>query len=142
MHSASYEITALIARYILIFLSFVVLVRSIFIARASRPNVTIKGGRQIAKLISLDSNKEYYLGYDNIIGSSNRCDIQIEGRGVGRIHIQIYKSKNNWMLCTYSRKATLLNEIKVGGKIEISSNDLIKLGARKFKFETLEGGAD
>lgn len=141
MHSASYEITALIARYILIFLCSVVLVRSVFIARASRPNVMIKAGRQIAKLTSLDSDKEYYLGYDNIIGSSKRCDIQLEGRGVGEIHIQIYKNKSSWMLCTYSRKTTLLNEIKVGGKIEISTNDVIRLGTRKFKFETLEGGA-
>ena len=141
MHSASYEITSLIARYILVFLCFVVLVRSIFIARASRPNVLIKGARQIAKLTAVDSGREYYLGYDNIIGSSKRCDIQVDGRGVGKIHIQIYKKKNNWMLCTYSRKSTLLNEIKVGGKIEISSSDVIKLGSRKFKFESLEGGA-
>ena len=141
MHSASYEITALIARYILVFLCFAVLVRSIFIARASRPNVMIKGNHQIAKLTSLESGREYYLGYDNIIGSSQRCDIQVDGRGVGKIHIQIYRSKSNWMLCVYSRKTTLLNEIKIGGKIEISSNDVIKLGAKKFKFETLQEGA-
>lgn len=140
MHSASYEITALIARYILVFLCFVVLVRSIFIARASRPNVLIKGNNHIAKLTELHTKRVYYLGYDNIIGASKRCDIQVEGRGVAKIHIQIYKKKNNWMLCTYSRKAVLLNEIKVGGKIRISTNDVIKLGSQRFRFEVSNGG--
>ncbi len=140
MHSASYEITALIARYILIFLCFVVLVRSIFIARASKPNVMIKSNLQEAKLISLSNNKTYFLGYDNIIGSSARCDIHVTGRGVGKIHIQIYKKKTSWMMCTYSRKSTLLNEIRVNGKIEINHNDVIALGSQKFKFEIPNGG--
>lgn len=140
MHSASYEITALIARYILILLCLIVLIRSIFIARASRVNVMINGDTQIAKLTELSKNKTYYLGYDNIIGVSKRCDIQVLGRGVGKIHIQIYKKKNGWMLCTYSKKATLLNEIKVSGSIPISSNDFIKLGNQNFKFEITEGG--
>ena len=141
MYSASYEITALISRYILIFLCSAVFVRVIFIARASRPNVMIKGNYQIARLTALKTDKTYYLGYDNIIGSSNRCDIQVSGRGIAKIHIQIYRKKNNWMLCTYSSKAVLLNEIKVGGKIEISSNDVIKLGSQSFRFEIEKGGS-
>ncbi len=140
MHSASYEITALIARYILFFLCFIVLIRSIFIARASRPNVMIYNNAQIASLTALGKNRTYYLGYDNIIGSSKRCDIQVATRGVAKIHIQIYKKKNNWMMCAYSRKPTYLNEIKVGGSIPISSNDIIGLGSQKFRFEIAEGG--
>ena len=139
MHSASYEITALIARYILIFLCFIVLLRSFFIARASRSNVLINDQMQIAKLMEVGNSKTYYLGLDNIIGASKRCDIQVSGRGVSKIHIQIYKKKDNWMLCTYSKKSTLLNEIKVSGSIPISSNDVIKLGSQKFKFEITKG---
>lgn len=133
MYSISYEITALVARYILILLCVIVFVRTIFISRASRlliNNRTIK----IASLLCLETNNEYNLGYDTIIGCSNRCDIRISGRGVAKIHIQIYKKKDKWMLCTYAKRATFLNEIKIGGRVEINSRDVIKLGTKRFRF--------
>lgn len=133
MHSVSYEITALVARYILVFLCAIVLLRSIFISKVSRINNS-NNNINVAKLVSLDKNSEYCLGYDNTIGTSNRCDIKIIGRGVAKIHIQIYKKQNKWMLCTYAKKHTTINEIKVNGRIEINSNDILKLGARQYRF--------
>ncbi len=140
MHSASYEITALIARYILIFLCGLVLIRTIFISRAMRPNMMKASELNLAKLSYLETDTVFYLGYDNIIGASKRCDVQISGRGVSKIHIQIYKKRDCWMMCTYSKKATYLNEIKISGKIQIESNDVIRIGSQKFKFNESESG--
>ncbi len=140
MHSASYEITSLIARYILVILCGIVFIRTIFISRATRPIIISAEDICIAKLKAYNSEKEYFLGYDNIIGSSKRCDIQILGRSVSKIHIQIYKKRDCWMMCTYSKKSTYLNEIKISGKIKISSNDVVRIGAQKFVFIANEGG--
>ena len=138
MHSISYEITALVLRYILVLLCAIVFIRSIFISRASQMLYS-NNKISIAKLISRDTNNEFYLGYDNIIGTSNRCDVKVFGKGIAKIHIQIYKKKDNWMLCTYTKKLTILNEIKIGGRIQISTNDIIKLGTKEYKFVLLEG---
>jgi hypothetical protein len=111
----------------------IVLLRSIFISKASRINNS-NNNINVAKLVSLDKDNEYSLGYDNTIGTSNRCDIKIIGRGVSKIHAQIYKKKDTWMLCTYAKKHTKVNEIKVNGRVEINSDDIIKLGAKKYQF--------
>ncbi len=139
MYSTAYEITALIARYILILLCAIVLLRTIFIARASRTPIHLDDNSIIAKLIELSSNKEFLLTYDNTIGNSNRCDIQVEGRNITAIHAQIYKKQGNWMLCTYSKNNTLLNEIKIAGRIQINSNDVLSLGGTHFRFILTKG---
>lgn len=139
MHSIPYEITSLIVRYILVFLCLVVLVRTIFIFRATKLHSKNSEISYFAKLASIDVNREYHLGYDNTIGQSKRCDVQIHGKDIAKIHIQIYKKKDHWMLCTYTRKTTLLNEIKVGGRIEIHSHDVLQLGNKHYRFLVNKG---
>ena len=139
MYNIPYEITALVARYILILLCALVLVRAIFISRASKMASKHDIEVKIAKLVMIDTAREYILGYDNTIGKSNRCDVQIYGQGAAKIHAQIYKKKEKWILCTYSNKNTLLNEIKISGRIEINSHDILKFGNKDYRFISTKG---
>ena len=134
MISASYEITALVARYVLFFLCVIILLRTLFISTTKHRTIKTGDNNGVAKITDIKSGRIYDLGYDCIVGSSKRCDIKIEGRGVSAIHIQIYKQNNHWIICTFSKKPTLLNEIKIGGKEIINTNDIIKIGAKSFQF--------
>ena len=136
MYSVPYEITALIARYILVFLSVLVLVRSIVISVSTKDK---KIEQTAAKLVLIGTEKEYYLMTDSTVGSSHRCDVQITGENIAKIHVQIYKRDEKWVMCVHSKKNTLLNEIEVTGRVEINSNDILRFGDNDYRFILLNG---
>lgn len=132
MISIPYQITASILRYILIFIVLMVFARAIALSKKHVFNEEIT---ELATLVWERRKKEYPLWEDNIIGASNRCDIIIKTKNVSRVHAQIYKKKNEWILCSYAHRPLMVNDITIESRIEISDGDIILLGEAELIFK-------
>ncbi len=135
MTSVSYQITAMVARYILIAIVLVVLIRAISLGSRSKAGAHIMRGF----LVSERTGKQYPLGDDNIIGSSPRCDIVLRGRSMASVHVQIYRKKERWLLSRYTSSRTEVNEVDVNSRVEVRNGDHLQLGGHLFSLQFDEG---
>ena len=131
MTSVSYQITALVVRYILIAIVLVVFLRAVSLGRRSKTGAPILRGF----LIQEKNGKQYPLGDDNIIGSSPRCDIVLKGRSLAGVHVQIYRKKKRWLLSRYTTNRTEINEVDVNSRVEVHNGDTLQMGSHLFTLQ-------
>lgn len=135
MNIEAYHITAMIVRYILVAIVFMVFIEAVLQSRKSR---SYDSSETIATLWWEEEDIEFYLSQENLIGKSNRCDIVVKARGVKRIHGQIYFDSDEWIICANSRSLIYVNEVLIEDKALIEDGDVIGIGDESLVFELEE----
>lgn len=135
MNTETYNIFAMILRYVFVIVCFLVFVQAILESKKSRHNSSS------LFLTSLEWRKGkiiYDLGQDNIVGRANKCDIVIKSYKVERIHGKIYLDSDEWIVSPYKKAKISVNKLLVEDKALLQDGDKISFGKESVIFHVNE----
>lgn len=120
-----------VARYILPFAAFIILIVCTASLLRNRPRVTT-----LAHLINLANGDKIPLEHwETSIGRSNSCDLCLAYNTVSRFHAVIARRKGKWMIYdTQSKPGIMINDEKIDRKAELFDGDKIILGTAVLTF--------
>ena len=131
METQVYTIAALLGRYILVILAFLVFVQAILeIRKASVYNNSLD-------LASLNWKKKkvlFELGQENIVGRRSSNDVVIKSPYVKGRHFKLYLDCGEWIIVPYKNREVSINNYLVEGKAQIQDNDVISIGKERLTF--------
>jgi len=131
METQAYTIAALLGRYILVILAFLIFVQAILeIRKASGYNNSLN-------LASLTWKKQriiFELGQENIVGRRNNNDVIIKSPYVKGRHFKLYLDCGEWIIIPYKKREVCINNYLVEGKTQIQDNDVISIGKERLTF--------
>lgn len=131
METQAYTITALLGRYILVILAFLIFVQAILeIRKASGYNNSLN----LATLNWKKNKILFELGQENIIGRYNSNDVIIKSRYVKGKHFRLYLDCDEWIIVPYKNKDVSINGYLIEEKAQIQDNDVIIIGKERFMF--------
>lgn len=135
MNIEAYTITAMIVRYILVAIIFLVFIQAVLESTKVRRYESLETK---AYLWWEDEDVAFSLFQENLIGKSNRCDIIVKAKGVKRCHGKIYFDSDEWIICANKRAFIYVNEVLVEDKALIEDGDVIGIGDESLVFEMVE----
>jgi len=131
METQAYTIAALLGRYILVIIAFLIFVQAILeIRKASGYNNSLN-------LASLNWKKKriiFELGQENIIGHRNNNDVVIKSPYVKGRHFKLYLDCGEWIVVPYKNREVCINDYLVEGKAQILDGDIISIDKEKLTF--------
>lgn len=134
METQAYTIVAMIGRYILITLCFLVFVQAVLeIRKASQSNTST----ELASLRWLRKRVVFDLANENIIGRSNKCDIAIKAPTVKRRHFRLYSDSDEWIVVPYKKAEVYINEHLIDGTAQVEDGDKISIGRENMIFQIM-----
>jgi len=131
MDIQAYSIIAMIGRYLLIIICFLVFVQAIMeIRKESQYNDSM----DLASLKWSRKRMLFALGQENIVGRSTKCDVIIDMPTVRLRHFKIYLDCGEWIVvpCKYSE--VKINKYIIEGKTQVTDGDKISIGKENLIF--------
>lgn len=128
----SYSLT--VSRYVLIFLSVIIILRCI------RSMLRERYESEIWAYILTSDDTLPVCHWENIIGRAPSADIRIFNRSVGRVHAVLSRNdKGHWRIFDiFSKGGVIVNGMPVDGDgIEVSDGDIINLSGEIIRFKSI-----
>lgn len=131
METQAYTIAALLGRYILVILAFLIFVQAILEIRKA------SGYNNSPNLATLNWKKEkilFELGQENVIGKYNSNDVIIKSRYVKGRHFKLYLDCGEWIVVPYKNRDVAINGYLIEEKAQILDDDVIIIGKERLTF--------
>ena len=131
MDTQAYTIVAMIGRYILIILCFLVFIEIILEMRR------MSQYRSSSDLASLEWKKGriiFALTQENIIGRANKCDVVVKSPFIKRHHFKLYLDSEEWIAAPYKDCKMYINGFLIEDKAQVEDGDKISFGKEKMIF--------
>ncbi len=135
MEEQAYIITAMIGRYILIIICFLVFIQALLEIWKANQKRRYSTSDKLATLKWLRKKAFYALDYENIVGRSNSCEVIVKSNTVKRKHFRIFLDCEEWFLEPLKNCEVFLNNELVEEKTLIYSGDQITLGREHLVFD-------
>lgn len=128
------ELITAVSRYILPFVTVVLLTKCILTLLLGHPKEKIYG-----YIIDMRTGEKYALNmWETSIGRSNTCDIVISYNTVSRSHAVISRRIDGWYIYDLNSKSGIkVNGVVCEKKTTINNNDIISLSGIPFRFEVI-----
>lgn len=131
METQAYTIAALLGRYILVILAFLVFVQAILeIRKASEYNNSLN----LASLNWKKKNIIFELGQENVVGRKNSCDVVIKSPYFKGRHFKLYLNCGEWIVIPYKNRDVSINGYLIEEKAQIMDDDVITIGKVRLTF--------